>query len=207
MKSDYTLAIISGFFTGIFLLPTLSALEVTLPWGLPNAIVLVVVPILWVIGIRLGKFLARWVAAMEQFAKYVAAGFLSAAIDFGVLNILLAWFGVHEGLLFAVSKGLSFIGGNINAYLWNRLWVFRAQSKADGSTIAEEYGRFLIVSVIGLGINVGVASVIVNVISPQFGVTPAVWANIAAVIAAAVAIVWNFAGYKLIVFRKTAHIE
>lgn len=202
MKKDYILALISGFFTGVFLLPTLAALEVTLPFGMPNASVLAIVPILWVIGIWLGRVLARVVPVMEQFAKYVAAGFLSAAIDFGVFNILLAWFGVHEGILFAVSKGVSFIGGNMNAYLWNRLWVFRAQSQANGSTVAEEYGRFLMVSIVGLGINVGVASAVVNFIVPQFGVTPAVWANIAAVIAGAVSIIWNFAGYKLIVFKK-----
>lgn len=206
MKGDYVLALISGFFTGLFLLPTFAALEVTLPFGIPNTSVLVIIPILWMAGIWLGRALARVVPVMEQFAKYVAAGFLSAAIDFGVFNILLAWFGVHEGVLFAVSKGMSFIGGNMNAYLWNRLWVFRAQSQANKDTIAEEYSRFLVVSIIGLGINVGVASIIVNKLNPLFGVTPAVWANIAAVVAAAVSIIWNFAGYKLIVFRKTERV-
>jgi len=196
---DYVLAVITGFLTGLFLIPTLRILHAALPLGIPDIALLVIVPVLWAGGILLGQILGGIIPFMRQFAKYVAAGFLSASIDFGVLNILLAYFGVTAGAGYALSKGTSFIFGNINAYLWNRYWVFEGGS-AQG--MGQEYGRFLIVSIIGFLLNVGISSAIVNLISPQFGVSAAGWANLAAVLAAAIGILWNFVGYKLIVFKK-----
>ncbi len=216
MRNDYTLALISGFFTGLFLLPTLLSLGVSLPFGVPNAVLLFVVPILWVFGIWLGRVLGQWFRVMEQFAKYAAAGFLSAAIDFGILNILILTTGFAAGGAFALFKSASYIVANVNAYLWNKFWVFKRYRQGENltvSTVGREYGKFLMVSVIGFLLNVFIASIIVgNIyvfglftipgIGPRFGVSPQVWANIAAVIAAGIVIIWNFTGYKFFVFRK-----
>jgi len=55
---------------------------------------------------------------------------------------------------------------------------------------------------VGLGINVGIASWIVNIIGPLFGSPLKIWANIGAIAASIVTSVWNFLGYKFIVFKK-----
>jgi len=39
-------------------------------------------------------------------------------------------------------------------------------------------------------------------IGPRFGIGEKGWANIAAIVATAVSILWNFVGYKFIVFKK-----
>ena len=66
----------------------------------------------------------------------------------------------------------------------------------------KEFGQFFIVTLIGLGLNVGVASFVVNVIGPQFGLNETLWANIGGITAAFGVTVWNFIGYKFIVFKK-----
>jgi len=53
-----------------------------------------------------------------------------------------------------------------------------------------------------LAINVTVASLIVNLIQPQFGLSETIWANVGGIIAALVTVVWNFIGYKFVVFKK-----
>ena len=66
----------------------------------------------------------------------------------------------------------------------------------------KEFGKFFLVSLGGLIINVAAASLIVNLIQPQFGLSETIWANVAAVIAALLTVIWNFFGYKFLVFKK-----
>lgn len=147
---------------------------------------------------------------MAQFSRYVASGFLSFAIDFGILNFLILLTGVASGWGLAVFKGSSYIVANVNAYLWNKYWVFQLYKPLERVSfrgIFREYGRFLIVSIIGFLINVSLTSFIVDVIGPQFGFSEKLWANVAAATAAAITIIWNFAGYKLFVFKKKQAIQ
>ena len=51
-------------------------------------------------------------------------------------------------------------------------------------------------------INVAVASFIVNVIEPPGHISPRLWANIGAFSATLISVLWNFWGYKFIVFKK-----
>jgi putative flippase GtrA len=51
-------------------------------------------------------------------------------------------------------------------------------------------------------INVGVASFVVNIVGPQFGMGKKIWASVGAIVAAFFAFVWNFLGSKFVVFKK-----
>ena len=144
---------------------------------------------------------------MRQFARFVVAGFLAAAIDFGVLNFLMFLTGLAVGLPFTIFKSISFIIAATNSYFVNKFWTFGNQKALDPAAFTEkksalkEYGQFLAVSTIGIIINVGVASIIVNGAGPQYGLEPKIWANLGAVAGAAIGLVWNFIGFKLIVFK------
>jgi putative flippase GtrA len=215
MRNDYRIAAFAGFFTAVFLLPVFYNLEITFPFGLSRFVVLIVIPVLWMLGIGFGKFASHWVPIMSQISRYVAAGFLSFAIDFGILNTLIFFTGITAGGGFALIKGGGYLIANINAYLWNKYWVFKKYNPNKPITvnsIVGEYATFLSVSVVGFIINVSIATFLVgdvflfgiffiHGVGPQFGLSPKVWANVAAIVATAVAIIWNFTGYKFIVFN------
>ena len=205
MRNDYKIAAVAGFFTGVFLMPLLQNLELIFPFSIPQGAVMVVIPILWMLGIWLGNFLSRWLRVMAQFSRYVASGFLSFAIDFGIFNLLIMLTGITSGLNLSLFKGTSYIFANINAYLWNKYWVFRTYAPGahiSFRSVLNEYGKFLIVSVVGFVINIVITSFVVDIIGPKFGFGDKAWANIAAVASVAIVIIWNFTGYKLFVFRK-----
>lgn len=140
----------------------------------------------------------NYLLLFRQFTKFAAVGFLNAAVDFGVLNLLIFITGIPSGIYFSVFKAVSFTIASVNSYIWNRLWVFGSKEKKTG----KEFAQFLTVSVIGAVINVGAASFVVNYITPQFGLGPKLWANVGAVAGAAAGLFWNFLGYKFVVFKK-----
>jgi putative flippase GtrA len=107
--------------------------------------------------------------------------------------------GIASGFSYSLFKSVSFSVAVINSYFWNRIWTF----EKGGHGNAKEFGSFLIVSLIGFAINVGIASLVVNLIGPKFGLSKELWANVGAIIAAFSGMTWNFLGYKLIVFKKS----
>ena len=205
MTKDYAVAAIIGFITALLAVPVLKNLDIELPFG--NFWILAIIPVLWVAGIWLGAFLSRWIGFMRQFARFAVAGFLAAAIDFGILNLLMHITGLVSGLPFTLFKAASFVVAATNSYFVNKFWAFRQVQDfnivqiPDQKTSLKEYSQFLVVSAIGITINVGVASLVVNAVGPQFGIEPKVWANLGAVAGAAIGLIWNFIGFKLIVFK------
>ena len=153
------------------------------------------------IGLLLTHFLSKWVTVLWQVGKFIVAGGLNTFVDFGILNLLILFTGVAAGGQFSVFKGVAFTAAVINSYYWNKYWTFEFKEKKKG-----EFLEFIVVSVIGLGINVGVASIVVNVVGPLGGISPVVWANIGAFAATLTALAWNFVGYKFIVFKKKAEL-
>lgn len=136
---------------------------------------------------------------IRQAAKFVTVGILNTFIDLGVLNLLIWMSGMASGWTYSAFKGISFTAAVINSYFLNKFWTFR---KRDTAEAKKEFTQFFTVAVFGFGINVGIASLVVNIIGPQFGITETLWANVGAVIATLVGMTWNFLGYKFIVFKK-----
>ncbi len=128
-------------------------------------------------------------------------------IDFGVLNLLIFIFEISTGIYYSVFKGISFIVAVTNSYFWNKLWVFREVGPKGKVKIPQSKGeflRFLAVTLFGFGINVGLASLVVYLSSlgHPTGVWEKYWANIGAAFGSLIAMIWNFAGYKLWAFKK-----
>ena len=82
-------------------------------------------------------------------------------------------------------------------YFWNKFWVFK---KKEGGG-AKEFFQFVGVSLIGIGINVATAHIVINVIGHTGGLTAGQWANIGFLAATFVSLTWNFLRYKLWVFK------
>ena len=156
-------------------------------------------PILALFGIWIAWLLGRKFLWIFQAAKFLLIGALATLVDLGVLNLLIWVSGIAAGFLSSVFKGISFIVATCSKYLGDKFWAF---GKMERRGMGKEFSQFFIVTLIGLGINVGAFSLIVNVAGPQFGLTEKLWANVGAIIAAFVSAVWNFLSYKFIVFKK-----
>ena len=159
----------------------------------------VIFPILSIVCLWIAYLIGKKYFFIFQGAKFLLIGVLGTLIDVGVLNILIWISGISSGLLFPVFKGISFVVASCNKYFGHKFWVFEKKGMIG---IKKEFGKFFLVSLGGLIINVTAASLIVNLIKPQFGLSETIWANIGAITAALVTVIWNFLGYKFIVFKK-----
>jgi len=203
-KKDYIVAIVAGFLTALFLWPTLK--NINLGAGYLPLLVLIVVPVLWVLGLAIGKFLGRWLPVIYQFAKFVVVGFLNTSIDFGVLNLLSMFTGVTAGFLIGGVNVPGFILASANSYFWNKFWVFSASAKAsaDKGRDYSDFFSFAAVVLVGIFINGGIVVLLTTCMSPLWGLTPERWLNMAKVAATVISLVWNFVGMKFFVFRPEA---
>lgn len=199
-KRDYLLVSFIGVSFALFSIPILNNIQ--LPFfkvSVPNIFILAVaLVVLANAALFAASIIGRKIPVIFQFAKFSAVGAFNTFLDWGILNLLMAIFGIAAGIGFTIFKGISFIVANISSYLWNKHWTFGSQEK----TTAQEFGKFFGVSVVGMIINMGIASIVVNVIGPQGGMSPEQWANIGALLATVASLIWNFVGYKIWVFKK-----
>ncbi len=165
---------------------------------LPFIITTLAFSILAVIGVAIGSFLSRWKSFFFQLSKFGIVGTANTAVDLGVFNLLIILVGGTASVfMITILKGISFFAAVINSYIWNRYWSFDKTDQAS----ANEFIKFITVSLIGLGINAGFTAGISAALSSGGGITSTA-ATIAAAIASLIVLAWNFIGYKLFVFKK-----
>lgn len=196
--SDYQIAALMGVGTGIFLIPTLIAAGVPPMFAPSGSIIL---PPLFMLGIWVGRLTERMLGFGGRFSKYAAAGFLSFSIDFGILNIVSSLTGVTDGTAIGWVNIPGFSIAVINAYLWNRMWVF---PRIEGEKIFARFFHFLFVGIVGITLNSTIVVLVTTYIVHPVALTEHQWLNIAKIIATGIVILWNFFGYKAIAFRGTS---
>lgn len=195
-KTDAIISFIIGFLIGVFFLIILKNIGIEIPytWLLP-----IIFPPLALLGMFIVSFLGRRFLIIFQAGKFALVGAFNTFIDLGILNILIWSLGIASGIWYSVFKGISFLIATTNSYFWNKHWTFEKRKRlfAPG-----EFSKFLAVTTVGLFLNVGIASVVVNVIGPQLEITEKIWATIGALTATLIAWLWNFLSSKFIVFKK-----
>ena len=194
-KIDILAALIIGEVSALLALMIFKNIRLDIPFFWSSVIFLPVLTVfgLWIASLIGKKFLILW-----QAAKFALVGVLNTLVDLGILNLLIWTSGISVGLEFSIFKGLSFIVAVVNSYFWNKFWTFEKKETVSAS---KEFSQFFVVALIGFGINVGIASLVVNVVGPQFGLSKEIWANFGAIIATSFGMAWNFLGYKFIVFK------
>jgi len=149
-------------------------------------------------ALTVAYFLSKILPVLYQFAKFGAVGALNSFIDFGVLNLLIFLFSIKSGLWFSIFKAISFLTATTNSYFWNKYWTFESFKKPKVS----EAAKFYTIAIIGGFLNISVASFIFSGINrPEF-ISVNLWANVAALGGILSAFIWNFLGYKFVVFKK-----
>ena len=126
----------------------------------------------------------QWV---KQVVKFLSVGVVNTILDISVyiiLTRLVPFFSIHK----VWAKGVSFIVGVTNSFIFNRAWTFR-------STVGlSSFLPFIMVSIASLGINTGVMYVLYESMSVN--------EFIALGIATAATLSWNFITSKFLVFRE-----
>ncbi|MCX6763116.1 MAG: GtrA family protein, partial [Candidatus Moranbacteria bacterium] len=99
---------------------------------------------------------------IEQFAKFALVGVMNTLVDLIILNFETYFSGVKEGSGYAVQKGVSFICAVIFNYFINKRWTFEDTSEDKG----KKFSQFIVISVIGMLINVTVATMAITYAKP-----------------------------------------
>ena len=201
-KNDFIISYILGWIIATFIYVIRFSLYDEIPGNvvifINKFVIFIIVPLLCTFAIYIAHKIGKNWLTVRQFSKYALVGLSNLAIDFGVLNILIYLTDRDKGIYFTVFKTISFSFALINSYLWNRFWSFENR---DVSKAGKQFITFVSVALVGLLINVALASFIVNSIHVD-SVSSRIWANIGAIISGFAVIGWNFTGYKFVVFRK-----
>lgn len=162
-------------------------------------IMAIFLPLLSLFGLWVCYLLGKKYLFIFQAGKFLLIGILATLVDLSVFKFLSLIILYNTWLTKACFKAASFLVATFAKYWGNKFWAF--ESKEMGA-VGKEIAQFYIVTLIGMGINVGVFTLVVNVLGPQFGTPAKIWETFGVIFAAVVVSVWNFLGYKFIVFKK-----
>jgi putative flippase GtrA len=201
-KKDYYLVSLIGFCIALFSVP-IGKNVIPESYNFSFSFLSVLVLVIFLVAIsNVALFIASWlnekISFALQVAKFVAVGGFNTLLDFSVLNLLMFWTGYSDDWRVSLFKGISFVIANSSAYFWNKHWAFQSDKESNSKEIVS----FIFVSVCGFLINNGIFSLIVFAFKGTSLVTPELLANLGALLATMVSLVWNFFGYKILVFKK-----
>ena len=127
----------------------------------------------------------------QQMLKFLVVGGSAFFIDYGIMILLTEKFQVY----YLLSSGISFSVSVIYNYFLSILWVFDVEKKRKKG---QEFAVFIILSVIGLGLNQILMWVLVDFIGLFY--------MLAKIIATGIGMVYNFATRKRFLERKEERI-
>lgn len=199
-KRDYFLVTFIGIAFGIFALPILKNIEISgVEINMATALILVVFFAIFAnIALFIAGLIAKKIPLVLQIAKFGAVGAFNTFLDFGIANLLMAVTSIFSGFWFVIFNVISFIAANSSSFFWNKHWTFSSkEKKAEGGFII-----FFGITLVGLGMKIAIAYGVVNYLAHPAFFTEGRWANVGLALGMIVALVWNFLGYKFIVFKK-----
>ncbi len=204
-SKDYALISFIGVCFSIFLIPILKNIQAgsqQLPLPEIDFIFWVLIALSTIalsnLALYLSFLVAKKIPVFLQIAKFTAVGVFNTFLDWSVVNFLIFLTGTTAGVTFSSFNILSFVIANTASFIWNKYWIFQSQKKKAW----EDYLQFITVSALGLVAKLGIITLIVDVIGPVNNIDDKIWANLALVISTMFFMVWNFLGYKFIVFKK-----
>jgi len=202
-KKDLLIAGVIGLVCALLILPIAENLAINIYYAY---LLVILLPLFLALGMLAASWLAQKLKFIYQVAKFMLVGLLNTFVDWGILNLLMFLTSTVSGALYPVFKGVSFLIATVNSYAWNKFWTFKKpaddKEAIEKKVASKEFLKFFIVSLIGFSLNVGIATLMVNVVGAPIGISEPLWANIGALGGTLAGLTWNFLGYKLIVFKS-----
>jgi putative flippase GtrA len=134
-----------------------------------------------------------------QVIKFVIAGFTNFFTYIISLNILCYLFGIYKGWQVFFPAAIAFSIAAIQSYFLNSKWTFKGKKEIKGQK--KEFTQFLIITIIGQGINSSIVFLVTTFIPPVFDLSQEIWLTFGGMCGTAIGLVWNFIGYKFFVFK------
>ena len=125
--------------------------------------------------------------------QFVYAGALGAGV------IFLAGLGAAKEYSYLYYLGLLSLLVIGEIVFW---FYFKIGQNIPAAKSRQEYFVFIFITAVGLAINATLLVLFTRFVPPQFGLNQELWTNIAKALATGVSLMWNFAGYKFILFKK-----
>lgn len=124
--------------------------------------------------------------------------FLVASVWGGLLLlVILAGAGIKLEYWFYLLVLAVFFAGEAGMWKRFRLSELKAKVSAGG-----EFLSFVLISIVAALINFLIVKFGTSNLPPQFGLSVELWANLVKAAATAVSLIWNFLGYKFVVFKR-----
>lgn len=120
-----------------------------------------------------------------KFLKFAVVGFSGVFVDFGITFLCKEKIKLNK----YVSNAIGFVCAATSNYILNRIWTFQSTNE----DVATEYGSFMIVSAIGLGINSLTLYILTDKLKWNF--------YFSKIFAIGVATLWNFFANLMFTFR------
>lgn len=115
-------------------------------------------------------------AFLLKFIKFGVVGFSGLFVDFGFTYLCKEVFKIQK----YIANAIGFTIAASSNYFLNRIWTFQSTNPE----IAVEYTEFLLISILGLGLNTLILYFVINRFKLNF--------YLAKIIAIGVVTVWNF---------------
>ena len=122
---------------------------------------------------------------VNKFVKFGLVGVLNTLINW-IIFALLNFIGVY----YIVANVIAYVIATANSYIWNSKWVFKYNVKNKKETTA----KFVILNLIGLGLNTGILYLLVDMVGFN--------KLIALVITTGIVMIINYIVNKLWVFKE-----
>jgi putative flippase GtrA len=195
---DIIFALIAGKIISFLIGDVLKELGISI--GLYYFLILwVAFPIIALICLWLASIIGRKLLFVYQGAKHLLVGAVATVADLKFFESLIWLVSLAITINPILAKAASFLFSTAIKYWGNKYWAF---GKPEKENWRKELFHFILITLVGLLLDVGIFYYFTMALGPQFALSAVLWTKVSVVMAAVIAALWNFLGYKFLVFKK-----
>ena len=133
-----------------------------------------------------------------RFSKFSVVGAANAAVDYGVLNLLIWLYQPDSNIEIVLYNLLALIAANINSYIGNAFWTFRERAEPT----SRQRVLFTLQAMVNIGVSSGLFWACIHLLSAYTSLPLFVGENIAKTISIITASVMSFFIMRYLVFSQ-----